>query len=447
MTRFSLAALAGLLLALSLSAADETKVGGEQTLATGPLLAQPRAAFGAGVYLVVWQDGWSGLDATADIKALRLRPGTLQPIDQEPIRICSGPEAQESPAVAQADGVFLVVWQDFRNGKHYDIRGTLVDARTGQLRGSEILIAGRAVTQCRPSVCADGQSFLVVWQELRDRDTHAIRGVRIASSGKVLDDPPLEYAAAGSSPVVAAANGRALVAWTVKQRNQSKTAAALVDLATGQKTKDLGVINTCCGDSVAVAADGRGDFATVAARAGAPDPWGWGGPGAIVLSRALADGATPESKLDYAYRLSNLCSRKVPNVVDAAVWKGAKTWEAGAPGGFPGTEDGLWPTGTPAVVHDGQNSYLFAWVKGRLNSDRLNVSNQDIWLRGMDGKTLAVTQTDRPVAGDPAVDETCPVLVNGPPGEILLVYERLKPGENRQVVARRIALPQSAPGR
>jgi len=223
----------------------------------------------------------------------------------------------------------------------------------------------------------------------------------------------------------------------MKERTSGRTAVALADPATGAKVKDLGIINTCCGDRPAVAHDGKDGFMTVAGRASAPDPWGWGGPGALVLSRVQADGTTPESKLNYAYRLSNLCSRSVPNVVDAAVWKGAKTWNAGAVGGFQGTEDGLWPTGWPAVAHDGKGTYLFAWVKGTIAKDRLNLSNLDIWLRGMDARTLEVRVADRKAAAS-AADETRPVLVNGPAGEILLLYERLQSGAPRSIEARRI---------
>lgn len=414
------------------------KIGDPQAAVSGPTIGQPRGAFGDGVYLVVWQDGWTGVDATADVKGMRLKAGTLEPLDREPIAVCAAADAQESPAVAYASGVFLVVWQDFRNGKDCDVRGVLIDAKTGRARGEEIAIAVRPSSQARPAVAADGKGFFVVWQEARG-DVHGIRGVRVSVAGKVLDDPPHAYADVGSSPTLAVSTGKVLVAWALKERTSGKTAAALVDPATGQKAKDLGIINTCCGDRPAVAHDGKDGFVTVAGRASTPDPWGWGGPGAVVLSRVLPNGVTPESKLNYAYRFSNLCSRSVPNVVDAAVWKGAKTWEAGAVGGFPGTEDGLWPTGWPTVVHDGKGSYLFAWVKGTIARDRLNLSNLDIWVRGMDAQTLEVRAADRRAAAT-AADETRPVLVNGPAGEILLLSERLQSGEPRRIEARRIEI-------
>ncbi|MBL8792610.1 MAG: hypothetical protein JNM56_01765 [Planctomycetia bacterium] len=418
----------------------ELKIGEPRTVATGPTLALPRAAFGDGVYLVVWQDGWTGLDATADIKGLRLKAGSLEPLDREPLTICSAAEAQEAPAVAYANGVFLLVWQDFRNGKDYDIRGAVVDAKSGQVRAGDLELAVRPGSQARPAVASDGKTFFVVWQEARG-EVHGIRGVRVSTAGKVLDETPHTYAETGTSPALAISANKALVAWALKERTSGRTAAALIDLASGQKVREVGIINTCCGDRPAVADDGQDGFVTAAGRASAPDPWGWGGPGAVVLSRVQADGTTPESKLNYAYRLSNLCSRSVPNVVDAAVWKGAKTWEAGAVGGFPGTEDSLWPTGWQAVVHDGRGGYLFAWVKGTIARDRLNLSNLDVWVRGMDAQSLAVRVADRQAAATSA-DETRPALVNGPAGEILLLNERLQSGEPRRIEARRLDLPR-----
>jgi hypothetical protein len=420
--------------------AEPLAAGPEKILASGTV-THPRAASGEGTCLVVWQDGSPGIEATADIKAIRLRAATFEPVDKEPIHVCMAPDAQESPVVAYADGVFLVVWQDLRNGKDLDVRGVLVDAQTGQLRGSEIDIAVRPGNQARPAIASDGKMFLVVWQEApASTDAYGIKGIRIAANGKVLDSTPQEYASRGTSPAVSVSQGRLLVAWTLRDRNRATTAAALVDARTGTLLKTLGTINTCCGDNPAAVDDAHGSFVVVSARAAAPDPWGWGGPGAVVLSRVLADGTTPESKIDYAYRLSNLCSRSVPNVVDAATWKNSKTWDAGAPGGFPGTGDGLWPTGSPSVVRDGRGRYLFAWVKGTLGSDRLTVSNTDIWLQSIDAKSLAVVHPPRRAAADPGANETKPVLVAGPQGEILLLYERLKAGEPRRIAVRRIQI-------
>lgn len=92
------------------------------------------------------------------------------------------------------------------------------------------------------------------------------------------------------------------------------------------------------------------------------------------------------------------------------------------------------------MAADGKGAYLFAWVKGTLGRDRLTVSNQDVWVRGTDGRTLAVKWDDRKAAADPDADETHPVLVKGPAGEFLLVNERSKSGEPRRIAARLITV-------
>jgi len=421
--------------------AGEPVVGEEVTVVEGAAVASPRAVFAGGSYLVIWQDGWPGANATADIVGVRLAPKTLAPAG-EPFKICAADEAQFAPAIAAAGDVALVAWQDFRNGKDLDIRAVRVDAKTGKLLGEEIEVAVKAGNQARPAVAASGEGFLVVWQEARGGGTYGISGARVSKDGKVLDAKPVSYAESGANPVASASGGKYLVAWAQKKRRLS-TSAALVDAATGKLEKVLGGkngINGPCGNGIAIAHDGAGNFMTVAGRESFPNPWGWPGPGAVLLSRVNAGGATPEANLDYAYRLNNVCGRKVPNVVDTATWGKADKWHAGAPGGFKGTRDGLWPNGWPGVAYDGKGAYLFVWVKGKIAPDRLNLTNLNIWLRGMDAKSLAVKVADRKVAAADGVDETRPVLVAGPVGEILLLYERLEPGAARRVAARAIGL-------
>jgi hypothetical protein len=421
--------------------AMEVKIGDEQAVAEGAELARPRAAFGTDVYLVVWQDGWSGVDATADIKGMRLKAGTLEPLDKEPMAICKAPEAQDSPSVACADGVFLVAWQDLRNGRDLDIRAVLVDARTGALRGGEIELAVKPGNQALPAVASDGKSFLVAWQEVRGTDTYAVVAARVSTDGKVQDATPITVAENGCAPAAGGSAGKFLVTWVPDGKS---TRGALVDATSGKVTltssKKPGGLNSRCPNATAIASDGAGNFMTVTARESYPNPWGWPGPGAVLCSRVNADGSAPEADLDYAYYMNNICGRKVPNVVDTATWGKGSTWQAGAPGGFKGTADGLWPNGHPSVASDGRGGYLFVWVKGKITPDRLNLSNLDVWLRGMDGTSLAVTVPDGKAAADEDANEMRPMLVAGPTGELLLLYERIKPGEKRKVAARRIGL-------
>lgn len=435
------------LFALMLLGWGEVEVGDARVVTEGRLVGAPAAAFGGGVYLLVWQDGWPGVGATADVLGVRLAADTLKPLDPKPLRLCSAPEAQYGPRVSYNDGVFLVVWQDLRGGRDLDVRGVLLEPATGARRGAELEVAALDGNQARPAVAACGEGFLVVWQDAANTEEagnargYRIRGRRVSSRGEVEDPVPLTYADAGASPAACGSAGKVLVSWGSGKR-RGGTAAALLDAATGELAVSLGTINAACQYGAVIAHDGAGNFMTASNRAPFPDPWGWGGPGAITCSRVTVEAKTPESQLDYGRRQTNLSERKVPNVVDAAAWKGAPggAWIAGVPGGFPGTADGLWPAGWPAVAYAGGNLYLFAWVKAHIANDRLSLADADIWLRGMNGRSLEVRLPDRSLTSEEGVDETHPVLVAGSGGTFLFAYERIPPDAPQQIVVRRVGL-------
>lgn len=430
-----LAFAAGLLFA-NPGPADELKIAPPREIAGADNVAQPQGAFGDGVYLIVWRRGWPGFGATADVVGRRFEARTLRPVDAEPIVICAADEAQDAPSVAFHGGKFLVAWQDLRNGADHDVRGLLIDAKTGRKVGGEISVAAGPGNQVHPAVAPTDDGFLVAWQDWRGEGRYGISARHVADDGE-LGNAPLTVSDYGARPAICRSGSRILICWTTGDY-RGRTEAALVNVGSGQ-LKRHGAINTACPDGVAVAGDGAGAFMTVAARAPYPDPWGWGGPGAVVCSRILADGTTPDAGRDYGYRMTRLSERTVPNVVDAASWgKNPKSkWDAGAPGGFPGTPDGLWPRGLPAVAHAGDGCFLFAWVKGRIGSDRLTVSQYDIWMRGLNGRTLEEQVQLQQVAAGKDVDETRPSLLAGPDGECLLLHEGVSPS-GRRILARLI---------
>ncbi|MCX7805436.1 MAG: hypothetical protein N3A38_09645 [Planctomycetota bacterium] len=412
----------------------ELAAGAPVALAEGDLLVRPRVAFGAGVYLVAWQEGWPGLNGTADISAARVEAGSFKPLDSAPVKVCGAPESQSRPAVAAGADVFLVVWQDFRNGKDYDVRGAIVDARTGKIRVPDFEIAARQRNQARPAAAWTGRHFVAVWQEARGRDAYGVAGVRVSAEGKVLDSEPILYAEAGHSPAVRVSAGKVLVAWSDGQT----ASGCMADAETGKPLKSVGAkgkMNTRCPNDISLADDGQGNFMAVSARESFPNPWGWPGPGAVLCSRVNADGSAPEENVNYGYYLSDVCGRRVPNVVDTATWGNTDRWHAGAPGGFKGTADGMWPYGKPAVAWDGRGTWLFAWVKGKILPDRLNLAEYEIWLRGMDAKTLAVTLKDRKLAGGAGNEAKDPAIEAGPAGEFLLAYESAPAGGKMRIEA------------
>ncbi|MBA4388320.1 MAG: hypothetical protein C0404_10090, partial [Verrucomicrobia bacterium] len=139
---------------------------------------------GSGTYLVVWQQGRDLYETeTSDIYAVRVStdPSTLRSdsgqagsgqvvkvLDAKPIAVCTAAESQFAPAVDYADGVFLVSWSDFRNGKDFDIYAARVSADGKVLDPDGFLVAGGAHNQYGPAVAQGDKGFLIAWQDFRD---------------------------------------------------------------------------------------------------------------------------------------------------------------------------------------------------------------------------------------------------------------------------------------
>jgi len=420
-----------------LNAAD-LEVGGERILRTSGSLGAPQAACGSGICLLVWREGWPGMEGSAEILGLRFRSDTLQRIDLQPIKIASSPGAKDRPSVAYGDGTFLVVWEDFGNGRDGDIRAALLSPQGGFVTKSDLRIATGRNNQARPHVSASSNGFFVVWQEGDDKGTYQIRGRKALPSGELADWSRV-YATEGACPRVASNGSAVLVAWTTGT-SRGVVSSSLITSASGEVEKALGVINSCCPEDLGISPVGEGDFWIVSARESFPNPWGWPGPGAVTFSRVLRDGSTPEADLDYGRRLTKLSERIVANVVDAASWGTSGVWNAGVPGGFPGTKDGLWPHGMPSIAHDGEGNVIVAWVKGLVGEDRLSLSNFDIWVAGFDSRTLQNQFKDEKVAGEKEVDELLPFLVSGNQGELLLLYLKVGGEIQRQLAVRKLIL-------
>jgi len=374
----------------------------------------------------------------AEILGLRIQASNLQPVDSGPIRIASGSGAMDRPAVAYREGAFLVVWEDFRNGRDADIYGALVNPQTGAVSVTDLKIADGPANQARPDVSASASGFFGVWQESSERGIYEIRGRGISASGRVAD-PGRVYATEGANPRVAFSGQKLLLSWT-SGTNRGGVSASLLTATGDEVDQSLGVINSCCPEGLRITPVGEADFWVVSAREAFPNPWGWPGPGAVTFSRVLGDGTCPESKLDYGGRLTKLSERAVPNVVDAATWGDSGVWNAGVPGGFPGTKDGLWPHGMPSIVCNGQGTVLFAWVKGLVGKDRLSLSELDIWVAAFDAADPARTTKDLRLDGGKGTDHVFPLLCADPAGGLALFYLKLVQDEQRQIAARRLIL-------
>jgi hypothetical protein len=185
----------------------------------------PAAACGKDNYLVVWQAGRDVPGGNGgDIVGCRVDKSG-KTLDAAPIVIGAAKDEQEQPQVAFGSGTFLVVWQDLRNGKDYDVYASRVTPEGKTLDPEGLLVSGGPKNQCLPRVVHDGKTFLVVWADQRS-GFYETWGARVTSEGKLVDaqgftvaaGPPSKYTPLRSvrfDPVVAAAgDGASLVFWT-----------------------------------------------------------------------------------------------------------------------------------------------------------------------------------------------------------------------------------------
>ena len=174
----------------------------------------PSVAFNNANYLVVWEDGRNGF--YWDIYGARVdQNGNV--VDPTAIAISTATDYQHYPAVACDGTNYLVVWEDHRNGAYEsDIYGARVDQNGTVLdsMGIEVTIStyGRF-----PSVTFDGSNYFVVW-DTGEGCNAPIFGARIDQLGVVLDPSGIAishgtYHFHYEDPVVAFDGTNYLVVW------------------------------------------------------------------------------------------------------------------------------------------------------------------------------------------------------------------------------------------
>jgi len=151
----------------------------------------PSVAFGAGYYLVAWQDDTYENVYGRLVNALGERQGTSD------IEICTylgeGSLKYGAPSIAFDGTNFLVVWMDDQlDGTWWHLYGARVDPSTGQVvpadvHGRLIWSNSNSSDQWNPSVAFDGTNYLAVWYD--DRSADGIYGVLVSKSLAVLQNP------------------------------------------------------------------------------------------------------------------------------------------------------------------------------------------------------------------------------------------------------------------
>jgi len=190
------------------------------------------AGNGTNGYLVVWEDDRNESESGSDIYGRRVAANGSRIGADFRISGTGATGDEEYPAVAwdAADGEYLVVWKDDRNGLTwgYDIYGRRV-AADGARIGSDFRISGTGATMNEdyPAVAwdADDDEYLVVWADYRSSSAE-VYGRRVAGAGSPVGSDfrvSGAAAAAGGSPSGVVWNGtddEYLVVW-VDGRNSS----------------------------------------------------------------------------------------------------------------------------------------------------------------------------------------------------------------------------------
>ncbi len=192
-------------------------------------------AFDGKNFMVVWKDFRRGM--RNDVYATRV-DSAGKVLDPYGISVATTPGSKDRPHVS-FDGVnYLVVWEDFRGGKDFDIYGARVTPAGTVLDQSGIAICTASQGQHRPVAAHYGGKTLVVWEDQRSITNFDIMGARLDAAGNVLDKNGFGIATATNHtkhPTVAGGPSGFLVAWTNSHYKNNNILGTLVS-ATGTVT-------------------------------------------------------------------------------------------------------------------------------------------------------------------------------------------------------------------
>jgi hypothetical protein len=175
----------------------------------------PAVAYGGGVYLVVWED-WRNGDENVEIYGARVNPGGTV-LDPAGITISTANGNQTHPSVAFNGTNFLVAWEDYRNGSasYTDIYGARVTPGGTVLDPNGIAICTAGLHQFNVRIASDGSKYLVVWEDGRvGGSAYDIYGKLVTGDGNVLGEIAISTAQNGqTNPSVAYGGTNYLVVW------------------------------------------------------------------------------------------------------------------------------------------------------------------------------------------------------------------------------------------
>lgn len=375
----------------------------------------PAVAYGDGVYLLVWQEGFSGHGGKSEILGLRINEKG-EPIDAEPLHFATGQGMFESPAVAFSGGRFLVAFMWMRPDGERVARWETFSVEEGEIRSAG---AGGAI-DANPALAPAGDGgWLLVGQGLVRSDRGGTNYGLFAerkSPGERRQPAAELISNVGERPTVVWTGANLVVGYRWNYVVLDKDGKPTTPMTQGWNSKTVGL------GTAAAAAWGR-TFLFFNTEPW-PDPWGWGGNGTIIGISVGPDGKSPE--MESARQFKDLqaaaADGRLVNCLDAARWRNHPGWPMGMRGGLKGTHNDQWPNGTPAAAYNGR-SLLVVWPRAHLVDNR-RLTNRDLYLARVLPDWGTVDREPVCIVGG-STEETSPALAAGPMGQALLAYERV----------------------
>jgi hypothetical protein len=224
----------------------------------------PRMAWseGAKCWLIAWREGFPNQDE-ANIVCARVSVDG-QTLDPAGIILCKAKGNQEWPTVASDGKDFLVAWEDFRNGKAWNVYAARVTGDGRVLDPDGFLVAGgEEYNRGRPCAAYVGGNYLLVWQgfvheptklsaerhgDLTIDGTYNLFAGRVSSDGRVLNANPEPIVRAKMHPMiypsVSVAGKMAVVAYRGGGEdnfwNEAHVGSVMVDPVTGKAAGAIG---------------------------------------------------------------------------------------------------------------------------------------------------------------------------------------------------------------
>lgn len=189
--------------------------GGIRVAAAEQIQGHPAVASSGSGVTILWQDGRSGHN---DIYGARV-DGAGTPLDTSGILVSSAINRQEHPASAFGAGSFLVAWEEPRRDFSPDVYACRVSLSGVTLDSTPIAVVVDTLgAQEAPAVTFNGESYLVAWHR-RGTPNHNIRGARVSATGTVLDTTPILLADESPDhqrlyPAAASCSTNSLVVWS-----------------------------------------------------------------------------------------------------------------------------------------------------------------------------------------------------------------------------------------